>query len=134
MLSLKDLFNISNHNWCCPLKSSLISLVLNFEVIYSLEFRGKKAVTYVSIFMLVAGSIVMFLAEWSRKTFLCRCFGFLTVPMSFSNKILWSIIFNLIVVLMISVWGILASIFSFIKKNAPNWNKLHRQHCRFFTI
>ena len=52
ILPSKDLFNISSHRQCFPWKSSLISSVLNFDVMYPLELLDNKAVTSVSIFSL----------------------------------------------------------------------------------
>ena len=66
---------------------SLISLFLNVDVTNTFEFVGKKAVTFVSIFLKLARSILICLNESSRKTFFCMCFGFFIVLLYFSNII-----------------------------------------------
>ena len=58
-------------------KSSLFLLVLHFEVMYPFEFLAKKAVISVSIFLLLAGSIAIFLVNKVKKYFFQSVLGFL---------------------------------------------------------
>ena len=61
--SPKDLFNIFTHKLSLLRKISLIWSLLNLDVIKHFDLVGKKAVTSVSIFLELAGSIFISLGQ-----------------------------------------------------------------------
>ena len=82
-VSPNDLFNISIHKCCFSLQSSLISSPRDIDVMNSFDFCGKNRTSSVSIWMLVARSVLTVLGEYIINIYFFKCFGCLTPQIDF---------------------------------------------------
>ena len=58
----------------------------NFDVIKAFAFFGKCKIMFISIFMLLAVSIVIVLGEQITKAFFFKCYGFFIPAPSISKR------------------------------------------------